>query len=101
MLDAKKIMWFGVAVISLIIFIFWGYSMNIQMSRLSWKQTPEGRLAQRAKTDWDRMYVEIQSDEASKKQVAAQIKNFIRQLLSANQPLASSTVSNSAATTTQ
>ncbi len=74
---AKLLLWFGVGIFSLTIFILWGWALKIRLDYFSWQKTPENKMIETAKTDWDKYFADTKESEENK----IKIKNALNQIL--------------------
>jgi len=75
--DAKLLLWFGVGIFSLTIFILWGWALKIRLDYFSWQKTPENQLVESTKTDWNKYFADTKESEENK----IKIKNALNQIL--------------------
>lgn len=87
---AKKIMWFGVIALSLIIIVLWGWAFNLQIALINLTELPEGTLVKKTKIDWDQAFAANKKEINQKETAKQEIKTILNQI-----------VANSATTTTQ
>ena len=74
---AKIWLWAGVGIFSLTILLLWGWAMKIRLDTFSWQKTPENKIVQTAKTDWDKYFTETKTLEENKNK----IKDALGQIL--------------------
>ena len=90
---AKMWLWIGVSATSAIILVMWGWATSISLSSFSWAKTPEKKLIENSKNDWNELF----NDEKSKiknEQTKLQIQRIINTIITE----ANSTTSNSSST---
>jgi hypothetical protein len=92
--SAKFWLWSGVGIFSLMILILWGWAMKIRLDAFSWQKTPEKKIVETAKTDWDTYFTETKTLEENKNK----IKNVLNQIMVSI--ISTTTVSTSTITTT-
>lgn len=86
--QGKKLMWGGVIAVSMIIFIFWTWSMAQRFSTVKFGKSPEAQLAASAKNNWAQAFEETKMEE-SKKNALEDLKNVLSQFISSNTPSSS------------
>lgn len=96
---AKMWLWVGVSAISAIILVMWGWATSIRLSSFSWAKTPEKKLIENSKNDWNELFNNEQ-EKIKNEQLKLQIKNAISIIVAeANTTTtASSTISSSTTT---
>ncbi len=94
---AKMWLWIGVSVISAIILVMWGWATSISLSSFSWEKTPEKKLVENSRNDWNTLF----NNETSKiknERLKLQIKNVLSTIV-AEANTSSSTTSTTITTT--
>lgn len=96
---AKMWLWIGVSAISAIILVMWGWATSISLSSFSWAKTPEKKLIENSKNDWNELFNNEQ-EKIKNERLKLQIKNVINTIVAeANTTTtASSTISSSTTT---
>src|SRR3989344_963804 len=77
---AKMWLWIGVSATSAIILVMWGWATSISLSSFSWAKTPEKKLIENSKNDWNELF----NDEKSKiknEQTKLQIQRIINTII--------------------
>jgi hypothetical protein len=96
---AKMWLWIGVSSVSAIILVMWGYATSISLSSFSWARTPEKKLIENSKNDWN----EIFNDEKTRirnEQLKLQMKRVISTIVAeANSSTINASTTSSATTT--
>lgn len=64
--SAKIWLWFGVGIFALTIFILWGWALKIRLDYFSWQKTPEKKIVESAKTDWNTYFSDTKKLEENK-----------------------------------
>jgi len=96
---AKMWLWIGVSATSAIILVMWGWATSISLSSFSWAKTPEKKLIENSKNDWNELF----NDEKSKiknEQTKLQIQRIINTIITeANSTTISASTTGTATTT--
>lgn len=77
---AKMWLWIGVSVIGAIILVLWGWATSISLASFSWEKTPEKKLIEKSRSDWNTLF----NDEKSRiknEQLKSQIKNILNTII--------------------
>ncbi len=97
---AKMWLWIGVSAISAIILVMWGWATSISLSSFSWAKTPEKKLIENSKNDWNELFNNRES-QIKNEQLKLQIKNIINTIVAeANSTTMSASTTGTATTTT-
>lgn len=75
--SAKIWLWFGVGIFTLTIFVLWGWALKIRLDYFSWQKTPEKKIVESAKTDWDKYFSDTKKLEENK----IKLKEALNQIL--------------------
>ncbi|MBI2037512.1 MAG: hypothetical protein HYT15_01075 [Candidatus Magasanikbacteria bacterium] len=96
---AKRWLWLWVGIFTLIILILWGWATKISLASFSWNKTPEKKLIDTSKTEWNTLF----NDEASRiknERMKMQIKDTLGKLMAeTNSTTVSSTTQTTSSTT--
>ena len=76
---ANRLLWLGVIIMAAVIIFFWGYSLKLKMTNISWSRSAESRLIDKTKTNWDAAFAEQKNQVDEQKKVLEQVKNAIIQ----------------------
>jgi hypothetical protein len=95
---AKMWLWIGVSTISAIILVMWGWATSIRLSSFSWAKTPEKKLIENSKNDWNELFNDEQS-KIKNEQLKSQIKNAINIIVAEANSTTTATTTISASTT--
>ncbi len=98
---AKKWLWILVGGFTIIIVVLWGWATKISLSSFSWSKTPEKKLIENSKTEWDALF----NDEATRtknEKLKLQLKNIVNQIITEanNTSSTTSTITINTATST-
>ena len=74
---AKIWLWIGVGIFSLTIFALWGWAMKIRLDSFSWQKTPEKKMIETAKTDWDKYFAETKTLEENKNKIKSALEQIL------------------------
>lgn len=77
---AKMWLWIGVSSISAIILVLWGWATSVSLSSFSWDKTPEKKLMEKSRNNWNAIF----NDEASQiknDRMKLQIKNILNTII--------------------
>ena len=95
----KMWLWIGVSSISAIILVLWGWATSISLSSFSWNKTPEKKLVDKSRDNWNVLF----NDEASRiknEQIKLQIKNVLNVLAAQTNSTSTSSTANISASNT-
>ena len=95
---AKIWLWTGVGIFSLTIILLWGWAMKIRLDTFSWQKTPENKIVESAKTDWDKYFTETKTLEENKNKIKEALSQIVINLNNASTTI--STPTTTVATTT-
>ena len=95
---AKISLWTGVGIFSLTIILLWGWAMKIRLDTFSWQKTPENKIVESAKTDWDKYFTETKTLEENKNKIKGALSQIVINLNNASTTI--STPTTTVATTT-
>ena len=95
---AKMWLWIGVSVFTAIILVLWGWAISIRLSSFSWDKTPEGKLVQTSKTDWNTLF-NNEETRIKNEQLKLQLKNLLNKITTETGSPTSTTSSTSTTTT--
>ena len=96
---AKIWMWCGVGIFALMIIVLWGWAMKIRLDAFSWQKTPESRIVNTAKTDWDKYFADTKALEENKIKIENALKQIVANADTATTTAVTSTPSVSATST--
>ncbi len=103
---AKRWLWIWVSFFTIIIIGLWAWATKISLSTFRWNKTPEKKLLQTSKDDWDTLFNQ-ENDRIKNEQLKKQLKNIVNQIISqsvtttpSSTATISSTVSNTSTQTT-
>src|SRR3989344_5916803 len=95
---AKMWLWIGVSATSAIILVMWGWATSISLSSFSWARTPEKKLIENSKNDWNELFNNEQ-EKIKNEQLKLQIKNVINIIVAEANSTTTTTTTISASTT--
>lgn len=93
---ARRWMWLGVILVSAIIIIFWGWSLELSVRGVNWHGGSDGQLMTAVQSDWNNAFA------ANQKTVSIQdgISAFVSRLAAAKAALAATSTTTTDATAT-
>ncbi len=56
--QARRWMWTGIIVFAVAIFAIWGWSLKEQIASIKWSESPENRLINKTRQDWNQLFEE-------------------------------------------
>ena len=92
---AKMWLWICVSAVSVVILVLWRWATSISLSSFNWNKTPEKKLLETSRNDWDTLFNNEQSRTKSE-QMKLQIKNILNTIIAGTN---SSSIAASATTT--
>ena len=96
---AKMWLWIGVSVISAIILVMWGWATSISLSSFSWAKTPEKKLIENSRNDWDTLFNNEES-KIKNDRLKLQIKNILTTIVAETNTSSTTTTITTTNTTT-
>ena len=96
---ARHLTWAGAIGVFIFIAFFWGWSFQLRATAFSWKDSAEGQLANKAKTDWNQIYEQTKNDVRQKELTKIKISQILSDLVKI-QTTASTTATGTIAATT-
>lgn len=100
MRGAKIWMWAGVGIFSLTIILLWGWAMKIRLDTFSWQKTPENKMVETAKTDWNKYFAETKTLEENKRKIKNAIERILANSIVATTTIVTTTIINTTNSTT-
>ena len=76
--EAKRLMWIGVIIFSIMILLLWCWSMKIHFSNLSIERMPEQKLIQKTQADWNNLFK--QTEEEQLKNIKRDINKYLQKI---------------------
>lgn len=71
--SARKLMWFAVVSLTLVVCVMWSWSIYSQLSSIDWKKVSENNLLEDTKQNWKNSF---QNDEGKRISAEQQITNI-------------------------
>lgn len=99
---ASRWMWIGIIVFAAAIFGIWGWSLKEQIGSIKWSESPESRLINKTRQDWNKLFEEekvTQEKNNLKNAILGVINNFATSTLTATGTTTTSTSDADVATT--
>lgn len=97
--SARKIMWIGVGIFTVVIAIFWGISIRNHITNIHWGSTEEGKLVNTASTNLNQIYEETKIAE-QKKNILNVLNTVLTSMTQPGSPSSTTSTALEATTTT-
>jgi hypothetical protein len=76
----KMRLWICVGGVSIIILVMWGWATSISLSSFSWAKTPEKKLIENSKKDWNELFNNEQ-EKIKNEQLKLQMKHILNTII--------------------
>lgn len=77
---AKKWLWILVSTFTIIILVMWGWATKISLAAFSWNKTPEKKLIDNSKTEWDALF-DNEATRIKNERLKLQLKNLVNKIV--------------------
>lgn len=77
---AKKWLWIWVSTFTIIIVALWGWATKISLSSFNWNKTPEKKLVENSKTEWNTLFND-ENTRIKNEKLKLQLKNLVNQII--------------------
>jgi hypothetical protein len=78
--NAKKWLWLLVGSFTVVILILWGWAAKIQISSVSWNKTPEKKILENSKNEWNTLFND-EATRAKNERLKLQVKNILSKIM--------------------
>lgn len=78
---AQKILRFGVASLSLVIIILWGWAFKLRLTLVDLAESPEGALARKTKNSWNQAFAANKKETDQQERTKQEIKTILGRMI--------------------
>lgn len=87
----KRLLWLLVGSFTLVILLLWGWATKIQLSSISWSKTPEKRILETSRNEWNELF-NNEETKIKNEQLKKELKNMIAQFVAEMNTTTTSTI---------